>query len=95
LTKRFAGFVIDDPEAVLVGRETILRNGEPVGYLTSGGYGYSIGKSIGYGYVRNPDGVSDAFLDDGDYELVIALDRVPAKIGRKPFIDPANTRVKA
>ncbi|MCY0148454.1 FAD-dependent oxidoreductase [Hoeflea sp. G2-23] len=95
LTKRFAGFVIDDPDAVLVGRETILRNGEPVGYLTSGGYGYTIGKSIGYGYVRNEAGVSDAFLADGDYELVIALDRVPARIGMKPFVDPANAKVKS
>lgn len=95
LAKRFAGFVIEDPDAVLVGRETILRNGEPVGYLTSGGYGYTIGQSIGYGYVRNPDGVSDEFLTDGDYELVIALDRVPAKIGLKPFFDPGNARVKA
>jgi len=95
LTKRFAGFVIDDPDAVLVGRETILRNGEPVGYLTSGGYGYTIGKSIGYGYVRNEAGVSKEFLEDGAYELVIALDRVPAKIGLKPFFDPANTKVKA
>jgi glycine cleavage system aminomethyltransferase T len=33
LTKRFAGFVIDDPEAVLVGRETILRNGR-AGWLS-------------------------------------------------------------
>ena len=49
-------------DIVLLGRETILRNGEPVGYLTSGGYGYTIGKPIGYGYVRNADGVSDAFL---------------------------------
>ncbi|MBU4528125.1 MAG: FAD-dependent oxidoreductase [Hoeflea sp.] len=95
LTKRFAGFVIDGSDALLVGRETILRNGEPVGYLTSGGYGYTIGKSIGYGYVRNLDGVTDAFLEEGEYELVIALDRVPAKIGLKPFFDPANTRVKA
>ncbi|MBC7284167.1 FAD-dependent oxidoreductase [Hoeflea sp.] len=95
LTKRFAGFVIDDPDAILVGRETILRDGEPVGYLTSGGYGYTIGKSIGYGYVRNPDGVTDVYLQDGNYELVIALDRVPARIGLKPFLDPANTRVKA
>ncbi|MDP2118668.1 MAG: FAD-dependent oxidoreductase [Hoeflea sp.] len=95
LTKRFAGFIIDDPDALLVGRETILRNGEPVGYLTSGGYGYTIGKSIGYGYVRNADGVTDEFLQEGDYELVIALDRFPATIGLKPFLDPANTRVKA
>ena len=48
LTKRFAGFTVDDPAAVLIGRETILRDGEPVGYLTSGGYGYTVGKSIGY-----------------------------------------------
>jgi 4-methylaminobutanoate oxidase (formaldehyde-forming) len=95
LKKRFAGFVIDDPDAVLVGRETILRNGQPVGYLTSGGYGYTIGKSVGYGYVRNEDGVSNDFLEDGDYELVIATERFPARIGLKPFIDPANARVKA
>ncbi len=57
LTKRFAGFTLDDPDAVLLGRETILRDGEPVGYLTSGGYGYTVGRSIGYGYVRNADGV--------------------------------------
>ncbi|MBV6649434.1 MAG: FAD-dependent oxidoreductase [Hoeflea sp.] len=95
LKKRFAGFVIDDPDAVLVGRETILRNGQPVGYLTSGGYGYTIGKSVGYGYVRNQDGVSDDFLEDGDYELVIAMERFSARIGLKPFIDPANARVKA
>ncbi|MCC0019168.1 MAG: FAD-dependent oxidoreductase [Hoeflea sp.] len=95
LKKRFAGFVIDDPDAVLVGRETILRNGQPVGYLTSGGYGYTIGKSVGYGFIRNEDGVSDEFLEDGDYELVIAMERFPARIGMKPFIDPANARVKA
>lgn len=95
LTKRFAGFTIDDPDAVLVGRETILRNGEPVGYLTSGGYGYSIGKSVGYGYVRNASGVTDAFLEDGSYELVIAAERVKAQIGLKPFFDPGNVRVKA
>ncbi|MEM5493081.1 FAD-dependent oxidoreductase [Hoeflea sp. AS16] len=95
LTKRFAGFIIDDPDAVLVGRETILRNGEPVGYLTSGGYGYTIGKSVGYGYVRNEAGVSKEFLEDGNYELVIALDRVPATIGLKPFFDPANAKVRA
>jgi glycine cleavage system aminomethyltransferase T len=50
---------------VLVGRETILRDGETVGYLTSGGYGYTLGQSIGYGYVRHEGGVDDAFLAAG------------------------------
>ncbi|PWW02108.1 4-methylaminobutanoate oxidase (formaldehyde-forming) [Hoeflea marina] len=95
LTKRLAAFVIDDPDAVLVGRETILRNGQPVGYLTSGGYGYTVGKSIGYGYVRDEDGVSDDFLARGDYELVIALAKFPARIHLAPPVDPDNARVKA
>ena len=95
LTKRLATFTIDDPSVVLLGRETILRNGNPVGYLTSGGYGYTLGKGIGLGYVRNADGVSDDFLASGDYELVVAMERTPAKIHLGPLYDPEAERVKA
>ncbi|MGQ0565015.1 MAG: GcvT family protein [Gemmobacter sp.] len=95
LTKRFAGFRLDDPDAVLVGRETILRDGQAVGYLTSGGYGYTLGASIGYGYVRNPDGVTDDWLAGGTYALVVATDVLPATITLKPFIDPESRRIRA
>jgi 4-methylaminobutanoate oxidase (formaldehyde-forming) len=95
LTKRLAGFTIADPEAVLVGRETILRNGQPVGYLTSGGFGYTLQRSIGYGYVRNAQGVSDDFLISGRYELLVASETYPAEIGLSPFYDPSGERVKA
>lgn len=95
LKKRFAGFTVEDSEIVLLGRETILRNSEPVGYLTSGGYGYTVGKNIGYGYVRNADGVSDDFLASGDYELVVAMERTPAKIHIEPLYDPAGARIRA
>ena len=80
---------------MLVGRETILRDGEPVGYLTSGGYGYTLQRGIGYGYVRHAAGVSDEFLLSGHYELVVANERFPAEIGLKAFYDPGNERVKA
>jgi len=93
--KALAGFTVDDPEVVLVGRETILRNGEPVGYLTSGGYGYTIGKSIGYGYVRNAEGLTDDFLRSGDYELVVAMKRTPAQIHLGPLYDSDMTKIKA
>ena len=53
LTKMLAGFTTEREDIVLLGRETILRDGEFAGYLTSGGYGYTVGKPIGYGYVRN------------------------------------------
>jgi 4-methylaminobutanoate oxidase (formaldehyde-forming) len=95
LTKRLAGFTITDPKAVLVGRETILRNGEPVGYLTSGGFGYTLQRSIGYGYVRNANGVSDDFLLAGRYELLVASEIYPAEISLVPLYDPAGERVKA
>ncbi len=92
--KALVGFTVDDPDIVLLGRETILRNGEPVGYLTSGGYGYTLGKAIGYGYVRHAEGLDDVYLLDGDYELVVAMERTPAKIHLGPLYDPSAARVK-
>jgi len=92
--KTFAGFTVDDPDIVLVGRETILRDSEPVGYLTSGGYGYTLGKNIGYGYVRWAEGIDEGFLTGGRYELVVATERTPATIHLEPLYDPAGARVK-
>ncbi len=94
LKKSFVGFSVDDESAVLLGRETILRNGEFAGYLTSGGYGYSIQKPLGYGYVRFADGVTSDYLLSGRYELVIANEAKSANISLEPFVDAANLRVK-
>lgn len=93
--KAFVGFTVEDQDIVLVGRETILRDGEPVGYLTSGGYGYTLGQNIGYGYVRCPGGVDRTFLESGHYELVVAMEHTPAKLHLGPLYDPDGTRVKA
>lgn len=95
LAKRLAGFTLADPAAVLVGRETILRDGQPVGYLTSGGYGYTVGRSIGFGYVRNASGVDDDFLARGRYELVVANETFPAEIALAPLHDPSGARIRA
>jgi sarcosine dehydrogenase len=94
LKKTFVGFSVDDESAVLVGRETILRNGEFAGYLTSGGYGYSVGKPLGFGYVRNAEGITSDYLLAGKYELVIANEAKGARISLEPFVDPSNLRVK-
>ena len=95
LTKRLMTFTVADPAILLSGRETILRNGERVGYLASGGWGYTVGANIGMGYVRNPDGVTDDFLQTGVYELEVATERVPATLHFGPLYDPAMTRIKA
>ena len=95
LTKLLAGFTTERENIVLVGRETILRNGDFAGYLTSGGYGYSIGRPIGYGYIRNASGVTDTYIREGRYELVVAQERVKARVHLAAMFDPTNARVKA
>ena len=95
LAKRLTFFAVDDPEVVLLGRETIYRNGERVGWLTSGGFGHTVGQSLGMGYVRNKAGVDREFLTGGEYELEVACERVPASLSMQPAYDPKSERVKA
>jgi 4-methylaminobutanoate oxidase (formaldehyde-forming) len=92
--KRLATFTAD-PAVVLLGRETIYRDGERVGWLSSGGYGHTVGKSIGMGYVRLLGGVTEEFVLCGSYELEVASDRVPAQVTLASLHDPQNLRVKA
>ncbi len=95
LVKMLAGFTTEREDVVLAGRETILRNGEFAGYLTSGGYGYTIGRPVGYGYIRNARGVDADYITSGTYELVVAKDVVKAHVHLAPLYDPANARVKS
>jgi sarcosine dehydrogenase len=94
LPRLLAGFRVDDPAAVLLGRETIYRNGIRVGWLSSGGYGYTVGAALGYGYVRDEAGVTPDFVLSGSYELEIAGERVPATVSLEPFFDPKGERIK-
>ncbi len=94
LTKLLTGFTVDDPEIILLGRETIYRDNVRVGWLSSGGFGHTIGKPIGYGYVRNPSGVDAAFINTGNYELEVATTRVPATPHLGPLWDPKMQNVK-
>lgn len=93
--KQLACFTVDDPAVTLHGRETILRAGEPVGWLASGGWGYTIGKNIGYGYVRNGQGVTRGYLESGTYELEVACQPTPCQIHFGPLYDPEMKRVRA
>jgi sarcosine dehydrogenase len=95
LKKRLATFTTDRQDVVLLGRETILRDGSFAGYLSSGGYGYTIGRPIGLGYLRNPDGVTDEWASSGRYELVVAGENVPAQFTFESLYDPRGERVRA
>ena len=91
--KRMAGFTAP-PSIILLGRETIYRNGKRVGWLSSGGFGYTVNKSIGYGYVRHSGGVDAEFVLSGNYELEVGTKRVPCEAHLSPLYDPKLKRVK-
>ena len=95
LPRLLAAFTTD-PSIVLLGRETIYRDGKRVGWLASGGYGYTIGRSIGYGYVRDAEnGVDREMVLSGRYELEVATVRVPAEVCLDPLYDPKMLRIKS
>jgi 4-methylaminobutanoate oxidase (formaldehyde-forming) len=95
LRKMLCGFTVEDPTIVLLGRETIYRDGERVGWLASGGYGHTIERGIGLGYVRRASGVDRDYLLAGRYELEVATERVPCAIHLGPLYDPKMERIKA
>ena len=92
--RRLATFTAP-PDTVLLGRETIFRNGARVGYLASGGFGHTLQRAIGMGYLRNPDGATAEWINSGEYVLDVAGERIPAEVSLKPLYDPENLRLKS
>jgi dimethylglycine dehydrogenase len=72
------------------GEPIFLPNGTPVGQVTSGGYGYSVGMSLALGYVKagtakSGDAVTVAIL--GQPHQAVLLERPP--------FDPDGRRLRA
>jgi len=93
--KRLACFTVNDSNCNLLGRETIYRDGERVGWLTSGGYGHHLGVAIGYGYVRHTRVVDDDYLLSGHYQLEVATERFDCEIHLESLYDPEMARIKS
>ncbi len=96
LDRRLVSVVLKDPEPLLWGGETLLRDGRPVGDLTSAGYGHTIGASVGLGYMKRSDGlpIDVAWLEGGKVEIDLAGVRLEAKVSLRPPYDPSGTRTK-
>ena len=93
LDKRLVQFLLEDPEPLLYHTEPIRRDGEIVGYLSSGAYGHSLGGAVGLGYVPCR-GESAADMLASRYEIEIAGVRVGAKASLKPLYDPTSERMR-
>ncbi|XP_012253528.2 sarcosine dehydrogenase, mitochondrial [Athalia rosae] len=92
--RKMAYFHIADQVPVW-GLETIYRDGEVVGYLRRGEYGYALEHSIGQGYVTHPEGenVTKHYLESGSYEIEIMGKKYPAKLYLHSPFDPENKRL--
>jgi len=92
---RLVQFLLEDPEPLLYYNEIIYRDGEPVGRILAGGYGHTLGASVGLGYVENEAGVSADYIKSGTYEIQIAGVRHPARASLRPLYDPKSERVRS
>ncbi|KRS13903.1 FAD-dependent oxidoreductase [Roseovarius atlanticus] len=93
LAKRLVQFRLTDPEPLVYHNEPVLRDGEIVGYLSSGAYGHHLGGAIGMGYVPC-EGESAEQVLASSYEIDVAGTRVKAEASLKPMYDPKSERVK-
>lgn len=93
LEKRLLQFRLKDREPLLYHNEPVLRDGEVVGYLSSGNYGHALGAAVGLGYVPCK-GETPAQMLSSSYEIDVAGTRVAAEASLKPLYDPKSERVK-
>ena len=94
LSQRLLQFKLKESEPLLYHNEAVIRNGEIVGYLSSGGYGHHLGAAIGMGYVPcQGEALADVLASK--FEIEVAGVRVEAEVSSKPFYDPKGERAKA
>jgi glycine cleavage system aminomethyltransferase T/glycine/D-amino acid oxidase-like deaminating enzyme len=72
----------------LIHNEPIWKNGAIVGHVTSGEWGFRLERMIGLASLKNPEGVSKAWIDDGGFEVQIAGQMYPINAQLAPFYDP-------
>ncbi len=85
---RLACLVLDDPRSVALGSEPVRIAGEVTGRVTSGGYGYAVGRSIAYAYVPATAHAGTAV------EVEIFGTWVPGSVAEEPLFDPKGARVR-
>lgn len=94
LSRKLVMFTLDDTEALLFQNEPIYRDGNQVSQITSGAYGFKIGSAVGFGYLNNKDVISDTWILDGHYEIMVEGRMIPAKVHLGSPYDPKNERPK-
>jgi 4-methylaminobutanoate oxidase (formaldehyde-forming) len=87
--RKLACLVLADPRAVALGSEPVRIEGRLVGRVTSGGYGYTVERSIAYAYVPAADAEPGRPVD-----VEIFGEWVAGGVVAEPLYDAAGSRVR-
>jgi dimethylglycine dehydrogenase len=87
---RLVSFSVDAADADASGDEPIWHEGKVVGWVTSGAYGHSVGRSLALGYIP----ASLAAAQEG-FEIEIIGERRKARREPGAFVDPDGQRMRA
>jgi dimethylglycine dehydrogenase len=88
--RRFVVMEVLDADVEVIGYESILKDGEAVGYVTSGAYGHFIGKSLAAGYV--PSVLARA---GARFEIDILGEMRTAIVHLEALYDPQGLRLRS
>jgi 4-methylaminobutanoate oxidase (formaldehyde-forming) len=86
--RRLRCLVLDDPRSVALGNEPVRIAGEIIGRVTSGGYGYTIERSIAYAYLPAEVEIGAAV------EVDIFGAWIAGAVAKEPLFDPKGERVR-
>jgi dimethylglycine oxidase len=87
--RRLTCLTIDDPSSVVLGKEPVFAGQECVGYVTSGGYGYRIGRGVAYAWLPTELTEPGQQVKIGYFEQA-----VDAVVTAEPLFDPGMERMR-
>ncbi|MCZ6724470.1 MAG: FAD-dependent oxidoreductase [Gammaproteobacteria bacterium] len=87
--KRLVAMIVETDDIDVSNDEAILKDGECVGYVTSGGYAHSVGQSMALGYVPVELAQAETAL-----EIEIMGGMYAARVIDKPLYDPAGNKMR-
>jgi dimethylglycine dehydrogenase len=87
--RRLVLFDVDASDADAFGDEPIWQGGKVVGWITSGGYGHTVSKSLALGYVPR-----ELAEQTSGFEIEIIGERRGARILAQPPCDPSGVRMR-
>jgi glycine cleavage system T protein len=90
LSRRLCCMTLDDPGAVVLGKEPILEDDRVLGYVTSANHGHTVGRFIIYGYLPLPYAAAGRRV-----EVEYFGGRYGATVREEPLYDPQGKKLRS